>query len=117
MNTARMNVRLESVTPFDRVNLHTLQPITESFFAITMRGADDTLYVNYTRQDTAFGVFCYAATVGQILTVGFTLGEFRNDEHGPHYKVTRVQVGGYASASREALKETKRAKRLAKLGL
>lgn len=113
-----INVRLESITPFTRVNHHTHKPIEEAFFAITLRGEDGTLYVNYTRQDTAFAIYCRChCALGQILKVGFTKGEFRNDNFGPHYKVTRVQVGGYASASRESLKAAKRAKRLAKLGL
>jgi hypothetical protein len=100
-------VRLESVTPFDRVNEHTPQPIVESFFAITLSGEDGTLYVNYTRQDTEFGRYAYDAVVGSLLTVDFILGEFRNDEFGPHYKVTRVRVGGYATQPRKTSRKSK----------
>jgi len=99
-------VVIESVTPFNRVNIHSPKPFTESFFAITLREGDGTLYVNYTRQDTTFGVYAYSH-VGETCTVDFLTGEHRDDEYGPHYKVSRVRVGGYVTPPRKTPRKSR----------
>ena len=120
MAARNKTLTLVDLTAFDRVNHHTPKPIVEPFFAITLRDADGNLYVNYTRQDTAFAIYCRCqANIGDTFEVGFQLGEFRDDEYGPHYKISRVQVGGYGMEGLRAAKRKadKRAARLAKLGL
>lgn len=121
---SKITVRLESVTSFDRVNEHIpakYGTIVEKFFAITMSDANGAIYVNYTRQDTAFAQYVAGpavfTSIGSLMTVGFEIVEFRDDEYGPHYKVARVQVGGYADAIKRERAAKKRNARLAKLGI
>jgi len=117
---ANIDLRLVDITPFDRENHHIPTKgayYVESFFAITLVDSDGNVYVNYTRQDTAFAIYCRChCEIGQIIRVGFTKGEFRDDAYGPHHKIIRVRVGGYSTKTADK-RAAKRAARLAKLGL
>lgn len=125
MSTLTLHVTLVSTTEFSRENHHIPSqygPIVERFVCVTMRDADGDLFVNMTRCDTKFAQDIHGLLPGDSFVVGCKFKELRSDdEYGNRTQVTNCVLGGHQITAKQAIvnsaKESRKAKRLAALGL
>lgn len=115
-------VELVSVTEFSRVNHHIPskynKPIVENFLCITMRKFDGTLLVNMTKEGTKFADDIKGLQSGDMFYVGCKFKELRNDAtYGERVAVTNCVLGGFKASPSDKVRDAKKAKRLAALGL
>lgn len=109
-------VTVLSITSFVRLNMHIPaypNGLAENFVAITMQ-TNEGLYVNYTREDTAFAK---QVSEGDSFMLSGQLVEQRNDEYGPHWKVSHCKRGHFKSNKLDKKREARKQARLEKLGL
>lgn len=75
-------VNVISITPFERVNTHTVRPFTEYFVTITMQADDGQTFVTFTRKDSQFASM---VECGQRFRLG---GKFKRDQiHNGQYGI------------------------------
>lgn len=67
-------VNVVAVTPFERINTHTVRPFTEYFVAITMQTEDGQAFVTFTRERSEFAS---SVKVGDRFRLG---GKFKREQ-------------------------------------